>query len=172
MDNLLLLIFVNNYPIFVRYRNKFCWRWYKLLLFIYILAVSLLHLHIYYLFHSFLIVWFCFQGILDASRQRHNILWRSKSETNLKSALGQSNQNKRDQNAKSNDCMDHSNNNKNLRKSSEELSTHDPSYNSMHVHIPTPSNLLNGGENRRPKSWSPDDHTAALLLPQNTENGE
>lgn len=48
----------------------------------------------------------------------------------------------------------------------------DPSYNSLHVHIPTPSNLQNGGANRRPKSWSPDDHTAALLFPQNPENGE
>lgn len=113
-----------------------------------------------------------YEGILDASRQRHNALWRSKSETNLKSASGQANRhNKREQNAKSSDCMDQRSNNKNLRKSSEELSTFDPSYNSLHVHIPTPSNFQNGGESKRPKSWSPDDHTAALLFPQNTENG-
>ncbi|KAG0711691.1 Protein phosphatase Slingshot [Chionoecetes opilio] len=108
-----------------------------------------------------------YEGILDASRQRHNILWRSKSETNLKSASGQANRhnNKGQQNTKSNDDVDQSNN-KSLHKSTEELSTLDPSLNAL---IPTPTNLQNGDGNKRPKSWSPDDHTAALLFPQKSE---
>lgn len=114
-----------------------------------------------------------YEGILDASRQRHNILWRSKSETNLKCALGQANRhsNKSQQNTKSNDDVDQSNNSKNLRKSTEELSTFDPSFSGLNTLIPTPANLQNGEGNKRPKSWSPDDHTTALLFPQNSDNG-
>uniref|UniRef100_A0A0P4WJY8 protein-serine/threonine phosphatase n=1 Tax=Scylla olivacea TaxID=85551 RepID=A0A0P4WJY8_SCYOL len=113
-----------------------------------------------------------YEGILDASRQRHNILWRSKSETNLKSAAGQANRhNKSQQNTKSNDDVDQSNNTKNLRKSTEELPTYDTSFGGYNALIPMPTNLQNGEGNKRPKSWSPDDHMAALLFPQNSEKG-
>ena len=62
----------------------------------------LLHYAIFtcYIFHFLLFIYLCFSfwldsietfviaaGILDASRQRHNHLWRSKSETNLKQPL-------------------------------------------------------------------------------------
>ncbi|KAK8402475.1 hypothetical protein O3P69_000709 [Scylla paramamosain] len=98
-----------------------------------------------------------YEGILDASRQRHNILWRSKSETNLKSAAGQANRhNKSQQNTKSNDDVDQSNNTKNLRKSTEELPTYDTSM---------------VKETRGQSLGLPDDHMAALLFPQNSEKG-
>ncbi|XP_042203258.1 uncharacterized protein LOC121853300 [Homarus americanus] len=110
-----------------------------------------------------------YEGILDASRQRHNILWRSKSETNLKSTSAQARADKANRSFQ-NDGVDHTNKGS-RRKSTEEFMTCDSTSNSLSVRIPTPSNLQNGEQNRRPKSWSPDDHTAGLLFPQNMEEG-
>nr|XP_045605780.1 uncharacterized protein LOC123762964 isoform X2 [Procambarus clarkii] len=112
-----------------------------------------------------------YEGILDASRQRHNILWRSKSETNLKSASAQANKpNVRYHNNSLNDDVDHGNNIENRRKSTERM-TFESTSNSLSICVPTPCNLPNNDQNRRPKSWSPDDHTAGLLFPQNMEEG-
>lgn len=116
---------------------------------------------------------FLLQGILDASRQRHNILWRSKSETNLKSTSAHANRptqtNHENNNLSLNDNVDSSNNNDNRHKSSEELTAYETTYNALTVRIPSP---CNGDEVRRPKSWSPDDHTAGLLFPQDSDQGK
>ncbi|XP_063585624.1 uncharacterized protein LOC134763025 isoform X2 [Penaeus indicus] len=113
-----------------------------------------------------------YEGILDASRQRHNILWRSKSETNLKSTSAHANRptqtNHENNNLSLNDNVDSSNNNDNRHKSSEELTAYETTYNALTVRIPSP---CNGDEVRRPKSWSPDDHTAGLLFPQDSDQG-
>ncbi|XP_053641553.1 uncharacterized protein ssh isoform X2 [Cherax quadricarinatus] len=112
-----------------------------------------------------------YEGILDASRQRHNILWRSKSETNLKSASAQANKpNVRGcRNSHLSDDVDHSK--KGSRRKSTEEMTFESTSNSISLRVPTPCNLHNGDQHRRPKSWSPDDHTAGLLFPQNMEEG-
>ncbi|XP_071545643.1 uncharacterized protein ssh isoform X2 [Panulirus ornatus] len=114
-----------------------------------------------------------YEGILDASRQRHNILWRSKSETNLKCASSQANRPniKSHQSKNLTDHVDCSDSTENRHKSTEELATCDSMYSCLSARIPTPCNLQNGDQNRRPKSWSPDDHTAGLLFPQNMEQG-
>lgn len=117
-----------------------------------------------------------YEGILDASRQRHNILWRSKSETNLKSSSAPISRStiRSHQNANQNDNVDSSNNNnnnKNVHKSTEELTKYDPSFNTLSVHVPMSRDFHNIDQSRRPKSWSPDDHTAGLLFPQNMKEG-
>lgn len=75
-----------------------------------------------------------YQGILDASKQRHNSLWRSKSETNLKSPekpkKGRRKEDKKLRNFKRDECA--------------------------YLVIP--------GGTTRPKSWSPDDATADMLF--------
>ncbi|XP_067120700.1 uncharacterized protein ssh isoform X1 [Centruroides vittatus] len=75
-----------------------------------------------------------YQGILDASKQRHNSLWRSKSETNLKSPekpkKGRRKEEKKFRNCKKDECT--------------------------YLVIP--------GGATRPKSWSPDDATADMLF--------
>ena len=109
------------------------------------------------------------QGILDASRQRHNILWRSKSETNLKSALSQANRSGlRNRPPNLNDTVDNANR-ENLHKSTEELTKYDSSFNNLSVHVPISCDFQNNEQGRRPKSWSPDDHTAGMLFPKNNE---
>lgn len=116
-----------------------------------------------------------YEGILDASRQRHNILWRSKSETNLKSTSAQQasrSMMRNHQNPNLNDNVDSSNNNSdNLHKSTEELTKYDSSFNTLSVGVPVSRDFLSGDQNRRPKSWSPDEHTAGLLFPQDVGQG-
>ncbi|XP_022254527.1 uncharacterized protein LOC106470219 isoform X2 [Limulus polyphemus] len=80
-----------------------------------------------------------YQGMLNASKQRHNSLWRSKSETNLNSP---------DQPGQSKTGM-----NSNLMKSTENINL-------------TPDDP---GLAFRPKSWSPNDSLAQELLPCETE---
>ncbi|KAK7085883.1 hypothetical protein SK128_005469 [Halocaridina rubra] len=116
-----------------------------------------------------------YEGILDASRQRHNILWRSKSETNLKSATHVSRGVLRNhRNSNENDNVDSSNNNNNkdsIHKSTEELTNYDSSANYLSVHNSVTIDFPSSDHTRRPKSWSPDDHTAGLLFPQNMTDG-
>ncbi|XP_054718853.1 uncharacterized protein LOC129228211 [Uloborus diversus] len=76
-----------------------------------------------------------YQGILDASKQRHNSLWRSKSETNLKSS---SKPKKKLDDKKSK-----------MREKSESL-------HHLRACNPIPT---------RPKSWSPNDVVADILFP-------
>ncbi|XP_042910661.1 uncharacterized protein [Parasteatoda tepidariorum] len=76
-----------------------------------------------------------YQGILDASKQRHNSLWRSKSETNLKIS-GKPKKKTDDRKQK-------------LPEKSESL------------HHLTISNSLSS----RPKSWSPSEAVADMLFP-------
>ncbi|XP_076330304.1 uncharacterized protein LOC143236006 isoform X2 [Tachypleus tridentatus] len=80
-----------------------------------------------------------YQGMLNASRQRHSSLWRSKSETNLKSP---------DQLGQAKTGM-----NCNIMKSTENINL-----------TPDDSGLA-----FRPKSWSPNDSVAQELLPCETE---
>ncbi|XP_013794253.1 protein phosphatase Slingshot-like isoform X2 [Limulus polyphemus] len=81
-----------------------------------------------------------YEGILDASKQRHNSLWRSKSETNLKPPEQSKYPGKKDI------CGE----------------TYAPKQ--------IPSFLTIPGIMCRPKSWSPDDGSADIFLPFNTEN--
>lgn len=78
-----------------------------------------------------------YQGILSASKQRHNSIWRSKSETNLKYEKPRKN--------KSQDEVDGKNCSEALK-------------NQM--------NLLMPGTVSRPKSWSPDDLSSEILFPE------
>lgn len=112
------------------------------------------------------------QGILDASRQRHNILWRSKSETNLKSASGQASRPKMSQGEQQQARSTGSGSGRrkeSVHKSTEELAMGDPTY-SHHSCLPTPASLPTQ-DSRRPKSWSPDEHTADLHFPQKPNEG-
>ncbi|KAF8793186.1 Protein phosphatase Slingshot like protein [Argiope bruennichi] len=79
-----------------------------------------------------------YQGILDASKQRHNSLWRSKSETNLKSAS---------KSKKKEDDDD-----KKKQKVPEKSE-------SLH-HLTISSSF-----SPRPKSWSPSEAVADILFP-------
>ncbi|GFT94808.1 protein phosphatase Slingshot [Nephila pilipes] len=79
-----------------------------------------------------------YQGILDASKQRHNSLWRSKSETNLKSATK----------PKKKDDGEEEKKQKVPEKSE-----------SLH-HLTVSNNF-----SVRPKSWSPSDVVADMLFP-------
>ncbi|CAG2101906.1 unnamed protein product [Medioppia subpectinata] len=79
-----------------------------------------------------------YQGILDASKQRHNSLWRSKSETNLVSK----------------ECL--------KRKSNEELANTknriNKQMNDCNKENSNSANVLQiPGSVERPKSWSPED---------------
>ncbi|XP_068222317.1 protein phosphatase Slingshot homolog 1-like [Palaemon carinicauda] len=106
-----------------------------------------------------------YEGILDASRQRHNILWRSKSETNLKSATAPANRSglRSRPPPNGNDGVD-SVNRENLHKSTEEIRKYDyQAFDTLSVRVPGSCDFQQG---RRPKSWSPDDHTAGLLFPK------
>lgn len=76
-----------------------------------------------------------YQGILDASKQRHNSLWRSKSETNLKSSP------------------------KPKKKSDDKLKQKMPEKCESFHHLRV-CNI-----NPRPKSWSPNDALADMLFP-------
>ncbi|KAG8180189.1 hypothetical protein JTE90_017704 [Oedothorax gibbosus] len=80
-----------------------------------------------------------YQGILDASKQRHNSLWRSKSETNLKSAAKPKNKKEEDDSG--------------TRRKVPEKSE------SLH-HLTANFNL-----SQRPKSWSPREAVADMLFP-------
>ncbi|KAK4294835.1 hypothetical protein Pmani_032546 [Petrolisthes manimaculis] len=114
-----------------------------------------------------------YEGILDASRQRHNILWRSKSETNLKSASGQASRPKtsqgEQQHARTSGIGGGGRRKESVHKSTEELAMGDPTY-SHHSCLPTPTPFPTQ-DSRRPKSWSPDEHTADLHFPQKANEG-
>ncbi|XP_076058088.1 protein phosphatase Slingshot isoform X2 [Oratosquilla oratoria] len=134
-----------------------------------------------------------YQGILDASRQRHNALWRSKSETNLKPPQVQVSP-PQPLSASTND--------------NSTMPTHQPNNGNREInlhHMYNNNNNINNRQNNgdmcgekqdlcdkgepefrmcerrsggghvavaqhailpRPKSWSPDDHTANILFPQ------
>ncbi|GIY04056.1 protein phosphatase Slingshot, partial [Caerostris darwini] len=77
-----------------------------------------------------------YQGILDASKQRHNSLWRSKSETNLKSVT------------------------KLKKKDDEEKKQKAPEKSESLHHLTVSSSF-----SPRPKSWSPSEAVADMLFP-------
>ncbi|XP_066959077.1 uncharacterized protein ssh isoform X2 [Macrobrachium rosenbergii] len=120
-----------------------------------------------------------YEGILDASRQRHNILWRSKSETNLKSAaqqpLGRSAA-LRNRPPNMSDCTKGGGNREKslLHKSTEELAKYDHQAFDATLSVRVPGSCCDfqgGDQGRRPKSWSPDDHTAGMLFPKSPGEG-
>lgn len=77
-----------------------------------------------------------YQGILDASKQRHNTLWRSKSETDLKSPQQE------------------------LHPSPDALMNPEPLLHHENLFLEVPGSM------HRPKSWSPEDNVANLLFPK------
>uniref|UniRef100_T1IXF3 protein-serine/threonine phosphatase n=1 Tax=Strigamia maritima TaxID=126957 RepID=T1IXF3_STRMM len=83
-----------------------------------------------------------YQGILDASKQRHNQLWRSKSETNLKSPqqeLG-------------------------ICETDHVIPEPNQQILSMYLESPSPSH--------RPKSWSPEDNIVNMLFADSTSGND
>ncbi|CAL4073103.1 unnamed protein product [Meganyctiphanes norvegica] len=98
-----------------------------------------------------------YEGILDASRQRHNALWRSKSESNLKSASASRNRSPQ-LNMDDPDNFDGTMESLLQRQSQENIEIREP----LGVH--------NTDHIQRPKSWSPDEHTAETLFSEDKEN--
>ncbi|GAB6030315.1 hypothetical protein CHUAL_005985 [Chamberlinius hualienensis] len=84
-----------------------------------------------------------YQGILDASNHRHNTLWRSKSENNLKKREDETN--------------NVSSTNKDEKQNEEQTSSLVPE-----LYLETQSSSCH-----RPKSWSPDENIADMLFPEN-----
>ena len=82
---------------------------------------------------------------MDASRQRHNMLWRSRSETNLTGSPLLS--------TAGNGCIS-------LVNQDEQDSTF-----ANEVIVDSPIDLVTPGRDGRPNSWSPaDDHITNLLI--------
>lgn len=110
------------------------------------------------------------QGILDASRQRHNALWRSKSETNLKGQMYRSNHSNkhhrhRPSNASVVDAFDLSGNLENGEMHGAVLGSKDSIDTVSCLSLSTSTELPSPVCARRPKSWSPDDNAIRLMFP-------